>query len=517
MYQGGNRSGGAVCDGQLALAVGHDCGSAPASAGGTRPVLRDYQVRAVEAIVASEKRRIVLCAPCGSGKTLIAAAIAERERGPVVFLVHRQELVDQSVDKLARFGVQAGVIMADDKRVSVGARVQVASIQTLARRKPLPPAALVIVDEAHHACSASWQRLIGEYAASGARILGLTATPWRTDRRGLADIFEDQYVVSTPAELIESGCLVPTEAFAYDSPDLRTVRKLGGDYNRGQLEEVFNTNVLVGNVVSEYVTHAAGRKAIVFPTTIAHSKHLVSEFVRAGFSAEHLDCDTPREIRRSMVERFGTGSLTILSSVGVLTEGFDSPAAEVCIIARATCSLTLHIQMIGRVMRPSPGKRCALIHDHSGNLVRHGLIDEARDYSLRATPKRITELHTCPFCKFLFGRMKDGHCPKCGELLALVETRGGEGRKGTKIVGGVRISAEKIQAMRGYSTDEQVARAASATWEQKAAEYNRLSAEAKLKGYKPGWVAWQYKRTFGCWPKLGDTSSVTPAEKGFRE
>jgi superfamily II DNA or RNA helicase len=300
--------------------------------------------------------------------------------------------------------------------------------------------------------------------------------------------------------------------------------------------------------VREYLTHARDRRAIVFPVNIEHSKALVGEFQSAGITAEHVDCNTESDVRFRAMERFRHGDLTVLSSVGVLTEGFDAPAAEVCILARPTQSLSLHLQMIGRVLRPFPGKRAALIHDHAGNTMRHGFPDEDRDYSLTATPKSVKERHTCPACHAIFGGLRrcagsgkcDGacvagaaglakatHCPKCNEFIAMPEERAESTPRGAvpDATEGVRLSKEQIQELRGRRaklglrelTDRQLARAAKATREEKAAEFLRLCAVAESKGFKTGFVAHQYRNVFGVWPKFadGELDGIEPAERPF--
>jgi DNA repair protein RadD len=501
--------------------------------------LRDYQLRAIDSLrsnIRAGKRRQVLVMPTGGGKTVVASAMIKSasSRGMrSLFLAHRRELIDQTVDKLERFGVKAGVIMASDRRRDDFLPVQVASVQTLARRAQRPHADLIIVDECHHATSESYRKVIDAY--SNATVIGLTATPWRSDKIGLADIYETHVLAATPAELMQGGALVPYDAFAYDAPDLHKVRVTMGEFNQKDLALACNTQVLVGSVVREYLAHAAGRRAILFPVNIEHSKSLVAEFQNAGITAEHVDCDTETSVRAKAMERFRHGDLTVLSSVGVLTEGFDAPAAEVCILARPTKSLSLHLQMIGRVLRPSPatGKTRALIHDHAGNVMRHGFPDDERDYSLTATSQRVRAVKTCPACMQMFGAIRDdGTCPKCGTLIATPTEGGGSGEREEKqVVEGKRISKEEIQKLRGKRqvlglkrelSDEQLARAARATRAEKLSEYLRLQKVAEEKGFKSGFVWHQYRETFGAAPPTGsgcfsdeELATGVPADRPF--
>lgn len=484
--------------------------------------LRPYQetvIGILRELITRGRRKLVLVAPTGSGKTVMAAEMMRSATSKglrVLFLAHRKELIDQTHSKLALFGVPCGVLMASDSRRDDYHAVQVASVQTLARRLDrLPPADLIIVDECHHATSASYQKIVAAYPK--AVVIGLTATPWRTDKQGLADIYEDSALAATPRELMDQEALVEADYFAYDAPDLHDVGVLAGEFNQKDLAVACNTNVLVGSVVREYTAHAHGRPAIVFPVNIEHSKRLADEFAQAGYSAAHIDCNTPKQERTAAMDAFRAGTLTVLTSVGVLTEGFDAPTAEVCILARPTKSLSLHLQMLGRVLRTSPGKTRALVHDHSGNLLRHGFVDDERDYALTATPSRVIAAHTCPACFSVFRALKKGVCPNCGTLVALPEERAESSREDKIQVDGKRISAEQIRAMRATCrpdlTDRQLARAAAASIEERYAEHKRLVAVAQRKGFKAGFVSHQFRAVFGVWPVIRDKAlyAATPA------
>lgn len=485
--------------------------------------LRPYQEAAIASLrgrITQGRRRLVLVAPTGSGKTVMASWMIRTAtvRGlRVLFLAHRKELIDQTVEKLAALGVECGVLMADDPRRDDYHAVQVASVATLVRRlDKLPAADLIIVDECHHATSASYRKVVDAYPK--AIVIGLTATPWRTDKQGLAEIYEDSVLAASVRALMDSQALVEADYFAYDAPDLHDVGMVAGEYNQKDLAIACNTSVLVGSIVREYEQHARGRSAIVFPVNIEHSKRLVDEFNAAGFPAEHIDCNTPKLERTAAMERFRSGALTILSSVGVLTEGFDAPRAEVCILARPTKSLSLHLQMIGRVLRPFPGKQRALVHCHAGNLLRHGFADDDRDYALTATPSRVVAAHTCPACFNVFRALKKGVCPNCGTLIALPEERGTGEREQREQVEGRRISVDEIRRMREGGaradlTDRQLSRAARATQAERYAEHKRLVAVAQQKGFKPGFVSHQYRQVFGVWPRITDRAlyDATPA------
>lgn len=487
--------------------------------------LRAYQVAAIEALrekIRAGQRRLLLCMPCGGGKTIVAAEIIRSavSRGKrCLFIAHRKELIDQSVDKLARFGVETSVMMADARWPT-----SVCTIQTLARRMDrLPPADLVVYDEVHHSASETGRKVLSAYA--DAVVLGLTATPWRSDRFGLADYFQGHVVGSTPRELQAMGSLVECDVYAYDSPELDEVPLVAGEYNQKALDVACNTRVLVGNAVKEYLAHAAGRKAICFPVSIAHSKALVAEFIAAGVAAEHVDFKTPRLEREAALARFKTGETMLVSSVGILSEGFDEPSAEVAILMRPTKSLVLHMQQIGRVLRPSPGKQRALIHCHSGNMLRHGFYEDDRDYTPGKTPARVVAMHTCPLCNAVFASLRAGKCPRCGELIAPPPepqlTK--KARKAATSVAGLRVDVTEIRRRRAAAgigrqvSDLEAQRIATASEWAKKSEFQRLRLLCHQRGYRLTWAFKCWRDTFGEFPHYteAELAGVTPARWPF--
>jgi superfamily II DNA or RNA helicase len=267
---------------------------------------------------------------------------------------------------------------------------------------------------------------------------------------------------------------------------------VAGEFNQAALSLACNTRVLVGGIVREYLAYGAKRRALLFPVSIQHSRALVDELCLHGVAAEHIDGDTPKDARRNILRALADGRVRIVSSVGCFTEGFDSPGVEICILARPTMSLTLHLQMCGRGLRPAPGKAKALLVDHGGNFLRHGLPDDERDYALTATPKRVAELHHCPLCRAVFGRLNDdGTCPKCSETIAPPrEVREEQARSEKVRIEGERIETERIRELRRQA-------AANASENTKRDYYQRLLAEAKSKQYKLGWAFVRFKLRFG--------------------
>jgi superfamily II DNA or RNA helicase len=290
-------------------------------------VLRPYQVEAlarVEALAAGGARRVLLVSPTGSGKTTVASAliakfVAAGKR--VLFLAHRREIIDQTYKRLLGDGfaeADVGVLMAADARRRPTARIQIASIDTY-RNRARPAADLVIIDEAHRSLAKSYRATQTEYP--NALHVGLTATPFRADGRGLGEMYDALVVVATVRSLIEQGYLVNPRVLGVPSSmraDLSGVRLRGHDYDEHDLARAVNTDGLVGNVVEHWMKHAAGVRTVAFAVCVEHSKRIVERFRAAGVAAEHLDANTPIVERDAILARLGRGETRIVSNVGVL-------------------------------------------------------------------------------------------------------------------------------------------------------------------------------------------------------
>lgn len=372
---------------------------------------REYQDRAIQA--AREKlrtcQRVLINAPTGAGKTVIAASIvksAVQKDSRVLFLAHRRELISQAADKLDDFGViNHGVIMRGHAKArNTHAPVQVASVQTLIRRD-LPPADLIIIDECHRAISPTYLNILENYPR--AKVLGLSATPERLDGKGLDSLFEDMVVVATVPELIERGFLIRPDAYvAPVDVDLTKVKKVRGDYAEGALQDAMDTPELVGDVVEHYIRHGRGLPAVAFASGVQHSQHLADAFQREGIGVAHLDGETPNGERSRIIADWRAGKIQVVTNVQVLTEGFDFPGLYCCILARPTKSVSLYLQMVGRVMRPDSGKPGALILDHGGLLAEHGPPWVDRVWTLQGEVKKKRDprlIKTCK-CGFAFER-----------------------------------------------------------------------------------------------------------------
>ena len=397
------------------------------------PALRDYQVQVlaqIEKEVAAGKRRPLLVAPTGAGKTVIAGACIAKEAargGRVLFLAHRRELIQQASMKLYAVGIGHGIIQAGFP-TRLGESVQLASIPTLHARAvrstamDMPPADLVVVDEAHHVRARSYRQILDAYPE--AMILGMTATPCRGDGRGLGNAFNTLIECPSVAELQAAGYLVPTRVYAPSRPDLKGVRIRMGEYVESQLAERMNTKELVGDVVEHWHRLAERRRTVVFATGVAHSVHLRDEFRRSGVWAEHIDGSTPVEERDAILTKLAAGSVEVVCNAMVLTEGWDCPSVSCLVLARPTRHMGLYRQMVGRVLRPAPGKTDALIRDHAGAVFTHGFVEEPVQWTLAQDRRaenpaqasralfRAPALTTCPECSAV--RFEGRPCPACG-------------------------------------------------------------------------------------------------------
>lgn len=469
--------------------------------------LRDYQVSAVAEVEAHwpASRAVCLVAPTGSGKTRMGSELAVRHHianpdNRVLWLTHRVELIDQSRDALEERGLDVGVL-AGRRAENTEADTIVAGWQTLVSRSTVRPAAtLVIVDEAHHAAAEEWRQVLEAYP--DALILGLTATPQRKDGRPLSPPFEQLVVAAQYSDLIRAGHLVPCRLY-------RPAEALGSD--------------LAKEPVAAYLERCAGKQAVVFARSIEEAERIALAFDDAGHAAQCISADTAALARSAAIDAFKSGELRVLTCVFTLTEGFDHPATEVCILARGCGHTGTYMQMVGRVLRPAPGKQEAIVIDLPGLSWVHGTPTEDRRYTLDGRPISSSgALRVCPECGYTWEPNGSAQCPSCGFEpeaveqprpriydLALEEVFAGartpddaKGRELTRLrslaaergwsLGFVAKEYEKLFGERPSFGD--------ATDQERNAELRRLRELAAKKGYKDGWAAYRYKALFGRWP-----------------
>jgi DNA repair protein RadD len=430
------------------------------------------------------------------------------ENSHVLFLAHRRELIHQARNKLADFGVRAGLILAGhspDKMLGV----QVASIQTLWSRcirqdNDLPHADIVFVDEAHHARARTYRQIIDAYP--DARIIGMTATPCRRDGRGLGNVFDAMVECPQVAELIRLGYLVRTKIFAPVKPNLRGVKVRQGDYAESQLAERMDRPELVGDIVTHWHRHTDGRKTVVFATSVAHSIHLRDEFVKSGVRAEHIDGSTPKDDRDEILARLECGDLELVSNCQVLTEGWDMPDVACCILARPTKSMGLFRQMVGRVIRPAEGKDHALVLDHAGAVFQHGFIEDPVVWTLDEDRKAETpaqeartlspsdRLLECSQCQAI--RTAGKPCGHCG----FMPKRPGEY---LHVIDGDLAHLQRNGQQHPYNY----------TPEERRNFHAMLRHIAQERGYNIGRAAHKYREKFGGWPPDRHLAPIPPSSE----
>lgn len=450
-------------------------------------------------------RKLLLVAPTGSGKTVIAAQIVKSatDKGRrVMFLAHRRELVNQCADKLLKFGVDHGILMSGEFPYGA-ADCQVASIDTLRARcitsekLPFPHADIIIIDECHRSLAPTYLKIIEAYPY--AIIIGLTATPIRSDGKGLGHVYDHMVQCPTVQQLTDLGHLVPAITFAPTIPDLTGIKMRGGDYDPVELEARLNHRSLVGDIVAHWHRLASDRKTVVFASGVKHSIHLRDEFHKSGVNVAHVDGDTPVRERQQIVNDLKIGHVQVVCNYGVFTEGFDEPSLAACVLARSTKNLGLYLQMAGRPLRPFANKENTFIIDHSGNVYEHGFVSDERNWVLEEgraldsnTDKRQKEFDekkpiTCVKCMTVYSGQLP--CPHCGHIPEkfgrFVESLSGD-----------------LMEVRAES--RRTAQARKFTPEQREMWYRSFLflAEENDKVIKvQGWAAHKYKKKFREWPE----------------
>ena len=478
--------------------------------------LRPYQAEVVErtrAALRSGKRRVLAYLPTGGGKTRVATAITQmtlaKSTGLVIVLANRKQLVHQFAAALRAAGLDVGIAQGENT-TGLHHRVIVASIDTIhARSYTFEDVALLIIDEAHAvAGSEKYRKLLFRY--NRVPCVGLSATPFS---RGLAKpypelagrpLFEDLIVGATVQQLVDDGYLTDIEIYCPSAPDMtgaKTTRTPEGeqDFRQADIDQAADKPELVGDIVRHWLKLADRKKTICFASSIAHSKHIVEQFRAAEVTAEHLDCYMDDATRADILSRFERGDFTVLSNVALLSEGFDVPATACMILARPTKSLTRFLQMVGRVLRPAPGKTHALLLDHSGSVERIGHpfddlpldLCDGNPNKAGKQEREKPEPKPCPSCKFIkpAGTRK---CPKCNfepERQNDIEVRDGELHK----------------------LDRKTKK--PATPDRKQHVYSQLLQVARNKGYSPGWVSHKYRAMFDVWPRnMRDVPATPTAE-----
>ena len=461
-------------------------------------ILRDYQKKAVDQIrseIQKGNRRVLLVLPTGSGKSHTMGDIAKKaidKSHKILALMHRRQLVTQLLQRFEECGVNSAMIMSGEEH-NLDCNAQIATCQTYTRRLKLKKdnnnffidAAIVFIDEAHHALSNTYQNILSNYNEK--IVIGVTATPILASGVGMGNYFDAIVQPVSIKELIDQKHLVPGVYYGPSSPDLSKIKTVVGDYEKKGLDEVVNQPRIIGDVVKNWLKIAGGLSTMVFSVNVNHSKALCKEFNDNGITAEHLDAHSIDEEREDALRRFRNGDTQVLLNVALFTEGTDIPEIECIVLARPTKSLGLHLQMIGRGARPNKGKDSFTVIDHGGNVNRLGYYEDEIEWLLtekeigfkkKEVRKKEKKIRTCEECHAQF---TGPTCPICSKTIL------GYGKM-------IEAEEAKLIALSKKKKKEP-------TTEEKIKFYGMLEYHRKEKKYVNGWTAIQFNKKYKEWPK----------------
>lgn len=475
--------------------------------------LRPYQIKALASVAKTHEtvKRVCLVMPTGAGKSVVGREWVQsqlRDDRRVLVLAHRSELLRQFRGHLDSVGIRSGIISPDfppDEQ----ARVQIASMDTLVARDMVPYADAILSDECHHDVSRTWSPLIE--SLPDALVLGLTATPQRSDGKPLGDLYDEIVIGAQYSELLDLGHICRVKI-------LRPARYLGSDFAQ--------------EPVDAWMAHAGGKKGFAFCRTVKDCKKLAQDLRDRGVAAAHIDGKTTARDRIDIMTGFRSGAIRVICNVYVLTEGVDVPDAEVCMLARSPQHAGTYLQMVGRVLRPAPGKPYAILIDLPGcsHPDMHGAPTADRDYALSGKAIATTgeALKNCPQCGMTESSTVR-ECSECGYKwpvriydgpkiwnLELMEffNQGGEIHEAPKQIKEAEflrllaVSESKnlstswmigqYERMFGERPAEKLIKDISD--ERKVGELKQLLSTQKAKDLKMGWISHRYKATFGSFP-----------------
>jgi superfamily II DNA or RNA helicase len=347
--------------------------------------LRPYQESAIAAAIKpSPNWRRLLVLATGAGKTVIAAEIIRRLIQPgqrALFLAHRDEIIMQAKSEIEAYipGVhveieksenratrEAGIFDGERRHVVIGSVLTMQGKRLKSWARDAFP--LVIIDEAHHGAAKSYRNIVEYFGCMSTErrvpLIGVTATPARSDKVGLGILFQEIAASHPLPALIEAGYLCDLHAILVETDtDLRRVRVRRGDFVQGELEDAVDTDERNELILAAHRKYASERPTIVFAAGVAHAKHLADMFRDSGIHAEAIYGDMDEDERRAALQRYHDGQTRVLTNYAVLTEGFNAPSTSCIILARPTKSSLVVAQAIGRGSRLAPGKEDCLVID----------------------------------------------------------------------------------------------------------------------------------------------------------
>lgn len=477
-------------------------------------ILRPYQEELLEKtreLLRRGKKSILTVSPTGSGKTVMFATIARgaaTRNSRVLILVHRREILEQTLKSLYELGITSGQIASG--RPQTTDLVQTAMVMSLTRRlQYVKRPDLIIVDECHHCLGEnSWGRVL-QYWRDVPR-LGYSATPERLDGRGLGETFDELILGPTVQELVDDGWLSYPVVYRPPEEVLQNYHVKRGDFDTKEQQQTMTRRKIVGDVIEHYRQHLDGLPVVCFCVSVDHSHIMAEQFKAAGYRAKAVWGNMPRLDRDRAIYGLADGSVQVVTSCDVISEGIDVPTMAGAILLRRTMSLAVYLQQAGRALRPAPGKNRAVILDHVGNYHLHGHVLDERQWSLdsaRRDPRKEKPptTTTCPRCYGVWpGTPRT--CPDCGFVFSDVQRE----FKPLK-----QVAGELVEAIPGLAPQQADSMAAflartqrmekgarvKALWG-KAAEMagdgapeprRRLDALRKALGYKAGFTRYVWK------------------------
>jgi len=386
--------------------------------------LRLYQNKTIQSLrqkMSIGLKRIIMCLTTGGGKTvifcyMISKALEKNKR--CLILTHRTELLTQAGGTLSQFNLNPTIVNPKNNKLDFTKLLYVAMTKTVLSRINkdgykdwLKSFDLIIIDESH---LQDFNSLFEYIDLDKTYVIGATATPERKgNQTALDEFYQDIVNEITITELIELGYLAKPNSFGV-SIDLSKIKTKAGDYDSEMLGTLYNETKLYNGVFENYQRLTPNKKAIIFSPSIKASLKLVEELTIKGLNIKHIDGNTPSTERKSILEWFKDTPNALLSNVGILTAGFDEATIEVVILYRATKSLPLFLQMVGRGSRTTETKKEFTILDFGNNITRHGFWEQEREWSLKKKEKvkGIAPVKDCK-CGALL-RLSLMKCPYCG-------------------------------------------------------------------------------------------------------
>ena len=397
-----------------------------------RPRQKSFVSKTLEALYAHGNTLAV--APTGAGKTIMLSAVIGRmfEHGDTsraCVVAHRDELTDQNIDKFKQVNPSLSTSIFNAGRKSWNGQVSFAMVQTLSRKNnlhSLPSLDVLVIDEAHHARADSYMRVIrhARRVNPKVKLLGMTATPNRGDKKGLRPVFSNVSDQISVTELVVTGHLVPPRTTVINvgvQDELRGVRKTAFDYDMGAVADIMNKQSINDEVVRHWKERAGDRQTVVFCSTVDHADDVVAGFKAAGIKAEMIWGDMKSDDRKATLSAYGTGKLQVIVNVAVLTEGWDHPPTSCIVLLRPSSHKSTMIQMIGRGLRtvdpneyPGVVKKDCLVLDFGTSTLTHGSLEQEIEFDDKIGEGQ-APYKSCPECDANVPAATL-ECPLCGHV-----------------------------------------------------------------------------------------------------